>query len=154
TLPWVRTMSGSDAYRDIEFEMMQTLDAAIDARGQVRYVPELSAGQESGGELVREGGGAKAPIADSTANPIVNALVLLGMDNWQRRDGNAAWTPRMRLLGEGLRTIALRAEDRAYYPLECGYDTTGTWRVLRKGHLLPYNPPEEPLYDQQGAEGA
>lgn len=154
TLPWMRTMCGSTAGLETEYEMMRVLNAAVDRGGQVRYVPVLTAPDEVGGDLVREGGGARVPIADSTANPIVNALVLLGMDMWQRRDGNPAWTDRIRLIGEGLRKIALQSEDRAYYPLECGYDTNGTWRVLRKGHLLPYTPPEEPMFDQQGAEGA
>jgi hypothetical protein len=49
---------------------------------------------------------------------------------------------------------AANREDRAFYPLECGYDADGTWRVLRKGQLLPYTAPAEPQFDQQGAEGA
>lgn len=135
SLPLVRTMCGSAEFADIEYRMMRLLTDAIDTQGHVRYVAEPGA-------------------RGSTANPIVDALVLLSMDNWHQRDGNPAWKNRIRLVGTGLQRIAVQVEDRAFYPLECGYDADGTWRVLRKGQLLPYTAPAEPQFDQQGAEGA
>jgi hypothetical protein len=138
TLPWMRTMCGSQASVDAEYGMMRVLTDAIDKEGQVRYVPA----------------DAISPGTGSTANPIVNALLLLGIDNWQQRDRNPAWQAQIAQLSRGLQQMAIRVEDRAFYPLECGYDVDGTWRVLRKGHLLPYTAPEEPMFDQQGAEGA
>jgi len=139
TLPWIRTMCGSDKYLDVEYEMMRVLTDAIDKDGQVRYFPVDQNDK---------------PVPGGLSNHLINALVLLGMANWYERDKNPAWLDRIRLVSDGLQQMAIQIEDRAYYPLECGYGSGDTWRAIRFGHLLPYTPPEEPMFDQQGAEGA
>lgn len=135
SLPWMRTMCGSVEALDTEYQMMQALSSAIDGGGFVRYTPE---------------GGALGAIS----YPTVNALLLLAIDNWRARDGSAEWKERMSLLAGGLQRSAIQVEDRAYFPLECAIDEKGEWRVTRTASLLPYKPPAEPIYDQQGPEGS
>jgi hypothetical protein len=61
----------------------------------------------------------------------------------------------MQLLANGLKKIAIRVEDRAYYPPECTVTPEGKWVWNTRGKvILPYNPPEEPYLEQQGFEGA
>ena len=137
-LPWMRTMSGSTDNLEVEYNTMRAMVQEIHEDGQV-YAPVDGDGVPKG-----------------TSNPIVNALLLLAMDIWYQRDGNPAWKDRISKVSEGLRNIALLAEDRAFYPLECGWRADGTWHYeRRKGkQLLPYTPPDEPTSDQQGVEGA
>jgi hypothetical protein len=137
-LPWMRTMSGSDFNLDVESNMMRAMAQEISEDGQI-YAPVDGDGVPKG-----------------ASNPLVNALVVLAMANWYERDGNPDWKPLIAKLSDGLQRVALLAEDRAYYPLECGYRADGTWHYERRAgkQLLPYTPPEEPTSDQQGVEGA
>jgi hypothetical protein len=45
-------------------------------------------------------------------------------------------------------------EDRAYYPVECTFDSRGRWFFSNRGKPQNYKPPEEPAIDASGAEGA
>ena len=56
----------------------------------------------------------------------------------------------------GIKIMAIRVEDRAYFPPESGYKTDGSWYWTTRAGSKPfmaYTPPEEPQYEQQGYEG-
>src|SRR5262245_10462854 len=78
------------------------------------------------------------------------------MQNWQGRDGDPAWNDWIHLLASGLRRDAIRVEERAYYPMQSGVDPDGKWHFMNhEGDIpIPYHPPDEPVSDQQGLEGA
>ena len=133
-LPWMRTMSGSEDNLEVEYNAMRTMVRAIHEDGQVF-------GPADGDGVL-------------TSNPKVNGAFLLAMANWYERDGDPAWKDRIRKVSEGLQRIAVLVEDRAFYPLECVYHPDGTWHTERPHQLLPYTPPDEPVSDQQGGEGA
>lgn len=137
-LPWLRTMCGSEKNLDAEYHLMRAMVSQVAADGQV-YVP---ADTDS--------------VPKGTSNPVISGLLAMAVANWYERDKNPEWLKVMRQIGLGLRRIAVQVEDRAYYPLECGYRPDGTWHYERRQGrmLLPYTPPDEPAYDQQGVEGS
>src|SRR5262249_9127466 len=132
-LPWMRTMCGSEQNLDVECNLMCAMVGQIATDGQV-YVPVGLPGE-------------------GTSNPVINGLLAMAMANWHERDQNPAWLDLIQRVSLALQRIAIQVEDRAYYPLDCGYRPDGTWHVNRPGQLLPYKPPDEPVFDQQGAEG-
>jgi hypothetical protein len=81
---------------------------------------------------------------------------VFAMLNWEARDGNSGWNDWIDLLAKGLRHDAIHVEDRAYYPMQSGIDPEGTWHFMHFDGTLPiaYKPPDEPVSDQQGLEGA
>ena len=137
-LPWMRTMSGSEQNLDAEYNLMRALVGQIARDGQV-YVPVDT-----------------DSVPKGTSNPVVSGLLAMAMANWYKRDQNPAWLDLLQQISLGLQRIAIQVDDRAYYPLECGYRSDGTWHYeLRRGRmLLPYKPPDEPVFDQQGVEGS
>jgi len=137
TLPYLRTMCGSDENIDVERNIMKALLSEVAADG-VMYYPF---------------GGHSAP--EGTAYPVVNGLMALAVKAWHERDGNPAWDEHFRSLCRGLKKMAIRVEDRAYYPPESGFRSDGTWHWNTRGEAkIPYTPPEEPHLDWQGLEGA
>jgi hypothetical protein len=138
TLPMLRAMNGSDYGLDHEYGLMRALVEQIQPNGNM-YYPFDGAGPPKG-----------------SSYPQTNALATFAMRNFQARDGNPAWADWMALLAKGLRDDAIRVENRAYYPMQSGIDPAGTWHFMRyEGSIpLPYKPPDEPLSDQQGLEGA
>lgn len=139
--PWIRTMTGSHQGLDIEAALMRAYLKQIDPETGLDLYPY-------GGEGVPEG----------AAYPYTQGLTALAIDNWYARDGNPKWLDWLRLVANGLDKMAIRVEDRAYYPAESGMKKDGTWHfTTRATHpnpkLLPYKPPAEPTVEQQGFEG-
>ena len=84
----------------------------------------------------------------------MNALLALACENHYVLDKNSQWLDWIQLLANGLKKVAIRVEDRAYYPPECTVTPEGKWVWNTRGKaILPYDPPEEPYLDQQGLEG-
>jgi hypothetical protein len=137
TLPMLRAMNGSDYKLDIEYGMMRALMSRIRKDSRLYYPPEVG------------------PPAGNTAYPFEAGMLAFAMNNWYYRDGNPAWLDWIDLLAGGLRTAAIHAGDRAYYPLQTSIDPEGNWHDLVHGEkgLIPYHSPDEPTSDQQGVEG-
>ncbi len=135
-LPSLRTMTGSDRGLDLEYKIMKNVLSQVDSDGIV-YVPVDGANVEKG-----------------TSNPVNNALIVMAIQNWYERDKNPEWLKWIRLICQGLDRLAIKREDRAYYPLESGYRRDGQWVWTPwRTATTPYTPPEEPVLDYQGAEG-
>jgi len=94
-----------------------------------------------------------------------NGLSVAAMMTCFYHDGNPAWRQAASLLANGLvRNYAagdgilpshpVVVEDRAYYPVECTFDSLGHWFFSNRGKPHDYTPPEEPRVDAAGAEGA
>ena len=138
TLPLMRTMSGSDERLEAELGMMRAMMKEVRADGNMYYPFDGSAPPKG------------------TSYPQTNANLMQAMRNWQGRDGDPAWDEWIHLLAAGLRRTAIQVEDRAYYPMQSGIDPEGKWHFMNhEGSIpVPYTPPDEPLSDQQGLEGA
>lgn len=138
TLPMLRAMNGSDYGLDVEYGLMRELMEAIRPNGNM-YYPFDGSGPPKG-----------------TSYPQVSAIEVFAMLNFQARDGNPEWRNWISLLAKGIRDDAIRVDDRAYYPMQSGIDANGVWHFMNyQGSLpIPYKPPDEPLSDQQGLEGA
>jgi hypothetical protein len=135
-LPYLRTMCGSRAGLDVEFRMMQGMLERIQPDGRLTFPND--AGWPAG-----------------TSVPAVNGQLALALLNWYERDKGRGWLDYVKLLCAGLDRAAVRVQDRAYYPLECGIDAGGAWRWTNRGaSVIPYTPPLEPESEQQGYEGA
>ena len=132
----MRTMCGSEKNLDVEYNIMRAMVGEIAEDGQL-YFPIDGDGVPKG-----------------TSNPAISGTLVTAMVNWYERDKNPAWIDLIRRIGEGMQRIAIQVEDRAYYPLECGYQPDGTWHyeLRRSRKLLPYTPPDEPVFDQQGVK--
>lgn len=136
-LPMLRTMTGSDRGLALELAAMKNILDQIGPNGLI-YFP-------IGGDNVPPG----------TSAPLINGLAAIAMETWHLRDHNPAWLDLMQVVSKGLDAAAIRRDDRAYYPLESGIDKAGQWRwSLRGPAITPYSPPDEPVLDYQGAEGA
>jgi len=135
-LPLLRVMTGSAQNLDIERGLMDALLAQIGEDG-LAYSPLSNDGAEAG-----------------TAYPYPNGMLALAMLNWHQRDGDPAWIERFKRLTTALARIAIRVEDRAYWPPESSYRPDGSWAYTTRGEAkIPYHPPEEPTLEQQGTEG-
>ncbi|HET6328221.1 MAG TPA: hypothetical protein VFG04_26300 [Planctomycetaceae bacterium] len=135
-IPYLRTMCGSQAGIDVEYEMMKDMLGRIEPGGRLTFPND--AGWPAG-----------------TSVPNVNGQLAMALLNWYERDKNPGWLDYVALLCKGLDRSAIRVKDRAYYPLECGIDAGGEWRwTNRGGSVIPYIPPHEPESEQQGYEGS
>ena len=94
-----------------------------------------------------------------------NNLSVAAMFTCLDHTGNSGWRKVAELLANGLiRNYApgegvlprhpVVVEDRAYYPVECTFDSRGRWYFSNRGKPQNYKPPEEPAIDASGAEGA
>lgn len=136
-MPMLRVMSGSDHGLPVERGTMQNILDNIGAGGLI-YFP-------IGGEDVPPG----------TSAPLINALAAMAMETWYLRDRNPFWLDTTQRISNGLTAAAIRREDRAYYPLESGIDKQGQWQWSLRGEAVTaYGPPDEPVLDYQGTEGA
>jgi hypothetical protein len=132
----LRAMTGSTQKLDVECGLMRALLGQLGADGLV-YSPLSSGGAPSG-----------------TAYPFANGLLALAMLTWRERDGSAEWFELFKRLTASLAGIAVRVEDRAYWPPESSYRPDGTWAWTTRGAAtIPYQPPQEPYLEQQGTEG-
>jgi hypothetical protein len=135
-LPYLRTMCGSHAGLDVEYQMMKGMLGRIQPSGLMTFPND--AGWPAG-----------------TSIPNVNGQLAMALFNWYERDKNPGWLDYVALLCKGLERTAIRVEDRAYYPLECGIDAAGVWRWTNRGaSVIPYTSPNEPQSEQQGYEGS
>lgn len=135
-LPLVRAMTGSTQGLEREQGLKDSLVGQIGEDG-LAYSPLSSGGAPAG-----------------TAYPYPNGLLALAMLNWHEQDGDPAWLERFRRLTTTLARIAIRVEDRAYWPPESSYRPDGSWVWTTRGEPnIPYQPPEEPVLEQQGTEG-
>jgi hypothetical protein len=136
SLPYVRTMCGSQAGLDVEYQMMKGMLGQIQSSGLMTFPND--AGWPAG-----------------TSVPNVNGQLVMALLNWYERDKNQGWLDYAGLLCKGLDRTAIRVKDYAYYPLECGIDAVGVWRWTNRGtSVIPYTPPNEPESEQQGYEGS
>jgi hypothetical protein len=134
--PYLRVMCGSAEGVDAELRMMKEMLARIQPDGRVTFPND--AGWPKG-----------------TSVPNVNGQLAVALLNWYERDKNVGWLDYVHLLCQGLDRMAVRIRDRAYYPLECGIDANGVWHWTNRGaSVLPYSPPHEPDFEQQGYEGS
>jgi hypothetical protein len=135
-VPWMRTMCGSNEFLEQEHGMLNAMLSNVREDG-ILYFP-------------LEGYRLK-----DTSYPAVNGLLALACENHYALDNNPQWLEWIQLLAAGLKKIAIRPEDRAYYPPECTVTPEGKWVWNTRGKvILAYNPPEEPYLEQQGFEGA
>ena len=135
-LPMLRAMTGSTQNMDIERGLMRALLAQIGKDG-LAYSPLSNEGALQG-----------------TAYPAPNGLLALAMLTWHERDGNPEWLDQFKQVTTALAKIAIRKDDRAYWPPESSYRPDGTWAWTTRGAAkIPYQPPEEPYLEQQGTEG-
>jgi hypothetical protein len=136
-LPMSRTMSGSEQNLEIEYGTMRSYLEGMAPDGII-YSPAEDVGKPK-----------------DTSFPDNSGFVGMAMMNWYERDGNPAWLDRLRMLVKGFDKIAIRVQDRAYFPTECCYLRSGTWYREGRGEpFMPYKIPEEPTRDYQGYEGA
>jgi hypothetical protein len=134
-LPWMRTMCGSDQGIDVEYGMMHALLSHIRPDG-LMYLPMEEYSRKD------------------TSYPDTNGIIALACENHYVLDANPLWLEWIKLLGDGLKKVAIRVDDRAYYPPECTVYPDGKWVWnLRGKATIPYNPPEEPYLEEQGLEG-
>ena len=134
SLPWMRTMCGSDAFLDREYGMMKAMLSNVREDGLLYYPVD---GNRAG----------------NSSYPDVNGILGLACENHYLLDGNAGWLEWIRHLATGLEKVAIRVEDRAYYPPECSIDPQGKWHWNLRGESSNYQPPDEPTLDTQGLEG-
>ena len=135
-LPWMRTMCGSEEFLAIEQAMLRSMLSNVREDGLLYFPVE-----------------GFRPA--NTSYPAVNAIMALACENYHQLKGDPGWLDWSRSLTSGLASIAIRVEDRAFYPPECTIDPNHKWVWNTRGHaILPYVPPEEPYLDQQGLEGA
>ena len=135
-LPYMRTMCGSEQNLNIELEIMRAHLKQIAENG-LMYFP------------IDKG------VPKDTSYPLRSAMVALAILNWHERDGNPAWLDWFQRICQGLRKVAVQVQDRAFYPPECGIDRQGKWHWSTRGKpVTPYTPPNEPVTDNQGVQGA
>ncbi|MEI6972144.1 MAG: DMT family transporter [bacterium] len=135
-LPMLRAMTGSTQGLERERGLMDALLTQIGKDG-LAYSPLSDGGAPQG-----------------TAYPYPNGLLALAMLSRHECDGDPVWLDRFRRLTTTLAKIAIRVEDRAYWPPESSYRPDGSWAWTTRGAAkIPYQPPEEPYLEQQGTEG-
>jgi len=134
SIPWMRTMCGSDAFLDREYGMMKAMLSNVRDDGLLYYPID---GNRVG----------------NSCYPDINGILALACEIHYQLDGNPQWLDWIGHLAAGLKRVAIRVEDRAYYPPECSIDPQGKWHWNIRGKISNYNPPEEPTFDTQGLEG-
>lgn len=138
TYPQVRTMCGSSEGLDIELKTMEAHLRQIDDHGILRY--------PYGGEGVPE----------KTSYAYTQGMLAIAIENWYQRSPDPQWLTWLAKLSDGLKEMAISVENRAYYPPESGYLQSGKWLWTTRGRgrqYMPYQPPAEPDFEQQGFEG-
>jgi hypothetical protein len=138
-LPRMRAMSGSEQNLDVERSMMEAFLERIGPHGLL-YYPAMSPDQPP-----------------ETAYAVGCARMILAMAAWHEREPDPVWPLLIGNMARGLDRMAVRRFHYAYFPLESGYSTDGSWSFTRRGggraEFFPYTPPDEPAREQQGHEG-
>lgn len=161
-----RVMSGSTEKIDHEMALVKLYidrlkiedlrDPAGPAFGAAIYYPALKL------QPYPNGGVDELPDRTSVAK---NGLSVAAMLTAQHHNGHPGWGQTAKLLANGLvRNYApgdgvvphlpVVVDNRAYYPVECTFDSLGHWYFSNRGKPRDYKPPEEPALDSAGAEGA
>lgn len=135
SIPWMRTMCGSEEFLDRQYGMMKAMLSNVRADGLLYYPID---GNRLG----------------NTCYPDVSGILALACENHYRFDGNQQWLEWVHHLAAGLSKVAIRVEDRAYYPPECSIDPQGQWHWHLRGKSRDYQPPAEPASDTEGFEGS
>ena len=135
SIPWMRTMCGSEEFVDREYGMMKAMLSNVREDGLLYYPID-------GNRLA------------NTCYPDINGILALACETHYHLDGNPKWLDWIRHLAAGLEKIAVRVDDRAYYPPECSIDPQGKWHWHLRGKSRGYQPPDEPTSDTQGFEGS
>lgn len=137
-LPMMRVMSGSEEFLDVEQAAMAHMLAQIGEDG-VWYCPNNSPERRAGRNY--------QPTDEDYGTPYANARFMLALMAWHHRDGDARWLEAAGRLAQGLKSIAIRKDDYAYYPdAEYGFD----YAYLRQSG---FTQTAEPSSDFQGYEG-
>jgi len=140
-LPLMRAMCGSEQNLEVECRAMRAVLGQIREDGLL-YCPIAGDGPPA-----------------NTSYPLLSGVAAQSMLNWWKRDGNPAWMAWLQVLWAGLGTALVDRGDYAYIPPECSLSADGTWHWTLRGTgnapgYIPYTPPEEPVHDSQGQEGA
>ena len=135
SIPWMRTMCGSEEFLDRQCGMMKAMLSNVREDGLLYYPID---GNRLG----------------NTCYPDINGILALACENHYHFDGNPKWLDWIQHLASGLDKVAVRVEDRAYYPPECSIDPQGQWHWHLRGKSRDYQPPDEPVSDTQGFEGS
>ena len=134
-LPWLRTMSGSEQSLDREYGMMKAMMDSVREDG-LMYQPADSIDQQK-----------------DTTQPLTDGILGLAFDTHFALDGDPRWLDWIQRLAAGLKKIAVRVDDRAYYPSECNRTLDGKWVWhLRGPSIIAYKCTDEPFMDAQGVE--
>jgi hypothetical protein len=135
-LPWLRTMCGSRDFVEEESQILRATLSSVEKNGLL-YLPVDEDYHKKG-----------------TCYPATQATVALACDTHYAMDGNPAWLDWMHIMIAGLTAVAIRVEDRAYFPPESVLTREGKWVWgLTSKARMPYIAPEEPVTEGQGDEG-
>ncbi len=138
SFPMMRVMCGSDLGLDVEMKMMESYLARIEADGLLHCPPD---------NPVRRGGRGYEQAEEPYTSPYADGRMVLAMMAWGQRDGDPAWTERMRAMAEGLKRIPIYKDDYAYYP---DGGVAFDFSYLRNSG---YKNTAEPASEHAGAEG-
>ena len=135
-LPELRVMCGSEQGIDAQRGAMRAVLGRMERNGLVYY----PAGNYDN--------------KPDTASPALNGLMISSLVNVYEARPNPIWLRWLDPLSAGLKSIAFIVQNRAYYPPESSVDHNGKWQwQTRAAARIPYTPPEEPTFEQQGLEG-
>ena len=111
SFPFMRTMTGTDTYREAEQGLMKTLVGRL-SRDDGLYYSQARPDRpwHSIGHPGYEN------VSEDFAVVAGNGRMLRAMTNWYERSGDSGWEERIRSLVKGLDRIAVRHDDYAYYP--------------------------------------
>ena len=109
SFPLARTMSGSEQALDIELGTMRSYMSNL-AEDGIIYSPMVDLGKPKG-----------------SCFPDNIGFVAFAIANWYERDGNKQWLDILTRMCRGFEKMAIKVEDRAFYPPEYCYTSEGKW---------------------------
>jgi hypothetical protein len=143
SMPYLRSLSGSDENLEVEQRLMDGMVSLIDPSDGSFYLPPEPLERKPW--LKR---GDYASITEPITSPFGDARLMLAMMAWHARDNDKLWLDRLHKASRGLAKLAIFKDDYAYYPegkvgMEFAYlKYTG------------YRHREEPKGEHEGAEGS
>jgi hypothetical protein len=135
SFPLARAMCGSEQALDIEAGTMRSYLSQLDDDGVI-YSPMEDLGKPKGSSF-----------------PDNIGFVAFALANWHERDGRKEWLDALKSLCKGFEKMAIKVDDRAFYPPEYCYTREGKWVPEGRGTIAEFDG-KEPASDQQGFEGA
>ena len=117
SLVYMRLMTGSHVREEAEQGLMRGVleDIAKDGLYYAKYSHDRPWHEAAGGFHYKDGDVIRR-IDEDFANPTGNARLIMAMNAWYQRDGNAQWIKRMNRIAAGLDRIAIKNDDYAYFP--------------------------------------